>query len=90
MITRAKLDELLRIKTGASMSAEDIVEHLIASNLLQDKRLRDDVIMKEYFRRMRDPKNKNSYDVEQALAAEFDVTDRYVRWLRTRILKNRK
>ena len=89
MSPRETLMEMVRAKLGPDAKAQQVIEHLSAEGLLDGWRLRAYVIVQEFFRRMRDPKNANAYDVEQDLAAEFDVTDRYVRKLRTKGLKKR-
>lgn len=85
MITPNLRTEIIRIaktKLGDDATVEQVVEFLYAGGGLNDRTLRFHVIGAEFFRLMRET-DRTAHDIEQELAARFDVSRQMVEYIRS-------
>lgn len=85
----SRLAEMVIVKVGEGSSVQAIVDYLTSIGLIDEQSIRAYTIEQEFFKRMRDPRAKSARDIEIDLAAEFDLSVRHVRRIRTRSLKKR-
>lgn len=79
---RAEIIRIAKTKLGESATVEQVVEFLYAGGAINNRSLRFHVIGSEFFRMMRDT-DRTASDIEQELAARYDVSHNFVKYIRS-------
>ncbi len=78
---RLEIIRIAKTKLGEGATVEQVVEFLYAGGAINNRSLRFHVIGAEFFRLMRDT-DRTASDIEQELAARYDVSQDFVKYIR--------
>lgn len=84
MSNNEHLIDIAVAKLGASPPVERVIELLVREQVITAKRVRRAVVRHEFYRMLADPHSvRTAHDIEQELAARFDISVRSVQAMRS-------